>query len=138
MRYSLVLASVVAALVLAAAAPAAAAWSDDGAGAAAGRALVMPDGLRPVASASGSDVALRWPAALLPNGTAVGGYLISRFGANGQPVAVLADCAGTITSTTCTEHNVPAGTWSYTDTPVLDNWTGRSSPQSAPVTVLGP
>jgi hypothetical protein len=97
--------------------------------------MVMPAGLRPAAAVSGSDVTLRWPAAVLPNGTSVAGYVVDRFDASGRAVTVLASCAGTITSTTCTEHNVPAGTWTYTDTPVQQGWTGTPSPASAPVVV---
>jgi hypothetical protein len=35
----------------------------------------------------------------------------------------------------CLEQGVPSGTWIYTDTPVLANWTGQESPTSAAVSV---
>jgi hypothetical protein len=129
------LALAIGAVVLACAPPADAAWSASGTGPAAARAVVMPAGSQPSASVSGSDVTLRWPAALLPGATPVAGYVVTRYGANGQAVTVLAGCAGTVATTTCTEHNVPAGSWTYTDTPVQGNWNGPASPMSAPVPV---
>jgi hypothetical protein len=33
-------------------------------------------------------------------------------------------------TTTCTEDNVPSGTWVYTDTPVQQNWTRTASADS--------
>ena len=48
---------------------------------------------------------------------------------------VTATCAG-LTTVTCTESNVPDGTWQYTDTPTYGlNWVGAESAQSAPVVV---
>ena len=58
-----------------------------------------------------------------------------RIGANGEPAAAMADCSGTISTTTCVEHGVPAGTWTYVDTPAQVNWTGAPSPASFPVVV---
>lgn len=124
-------------LVLSTGGQADAAWSGAGAGAAAARAMVMPGGVQPTARSSGTDVTLRWPAALLPNGTPVAGYLIQRYDANGNPMTVQSGCAGTLATTTCTEHNVPAGGWSYTDTPVQDSWSGQPSPASGLVIVGG-
>jgi hypothetical protein len=70
------------------------------------------------------------------NGTAVAGYTISRYNVStGASATVNASCSGTVTSTTCTEDSVPAGTWAYADTPVQDHWTGGQSPESAPVLV---
>jgi hypothetical protein len=130
-------ASAFAALVLTTGGPADAAWSGSGTGQAESLAMVMPTGSKPAASVTGSDVSLRWAAAQLPGGTAVAGYLIRRYDINGNAVTVQASCAGTITTTTCTEHNVPAGTWTYTDTPLQNNWTGPASPASAAVVVGG-
>jgi hypothetical protein len=121
--------------VLGTAAPADAAWGGTGTGSAAGRAVVMPAGQKPTASVTGSDVTLRWSAAVLPGGTPVAGYRLTRYDGNGNPVTVLAACSGTVASTTCTEHNVPSGTWTYTDTPAQDSWSGAPSPPSAAVVV---
>ena len=114
---------------------AAAEWSSTGDDDAAGRAFTMPAGNTPSVSVSGSDVSLRWPAATFPDGTAVAGYLVERHGLNGAPVPVSAGCSGVVTTTTCTEHNVPSGSWTYTDTPVQDSWSGGESPPSSPATV---
>ena len=130
-----VAAAVAAAAALCCAAPAQAVWSGAGSGQAAARAMTMPAGNQPAVSVSGTDVAVRWSAALLPGGTPVAGYLILRIGVNGQAVAAAASCAGTITTTTCVEHNVPAGTWTYTDTPVQLSWTGTPSAPSAAAVV---
>ena len=112
-----------------------AAWSDGGTGPATSLAYTMPTGGQPTAAASGTSVSLRWPAALFPDGRSVAGYVIRRFDAvNGSEAMVGASCSATVTITTCTELNVPAGTWIYTDSPVQDNWTGGPSAPSAPVT----
>ena len=113
-----------------------AAWTSAGAGTATAAATVMPTGQQPVVAVSGTSVSVRWPAATLPGGTAVAGYVITRFNAvNGTMASVGAGCSGVITSTTCTELAVPAGAWVYTDTPVQANWTGPASPASAPASV---
>jgi len=113
-----------------------AAWVVGGSGNAAALAYTMPSGGQPSVSATGNSVSVRWPAALFPDGRGVAGYVIHRFdSATGAPAAVGASCSGTVTSTTCTEQAVPAGTWTYTDTPVQDNWSGGQSPASAAVTL---
>jgi len=115
-----------------------AAWSTQGQGAAAGAALQMPAGSAPTASVSGAGVTVSWPAATYPGGAASAGYQVDRFNAaTGAPAAVGTGCSGVVGATTCTEQNVPAGTWSYTDTPMQGSWAGGQSPQSAPVVVGG-
>lgn len=116
--------------------PALAAWSGGGSGKASAVAYRMPTGGQPSTSASGSSVSVHWPGAAFPDNKAVAGYVIHRFdAASGTQATVGAGCSGTVTTTTCTELNVPAGTWIYTDTPVQDNWTGTQSPAAAPITV---
>jgi hypothetical protein len=113
-----------------------AAWSSSGSGTAASLSYTMPSGGQPTASVSRTSVTLSWPAALFPDDRGVAGYEIARFNAgNGSEATVGASCSGTVTTTTCTELNVPAGTWIYADTPVQDNWVGGQSVASAPVTV---
>jgi len=137
-RRTIALVVAVGVLVLVPAGRSGAAWTAaSGTGGAAGRAMTMPAGQRPSAVASGADVTVRWPAALLPDGTPVAGYRIERLDGNGTAHAVAADCAADVSTTTCTEHGVPAGTWTYTDTPLQDAWTGATSGPSAPVTVGG-
>jgi hypothetical protein len=114
--------------------PALAAWSAQASGSAAGAATVMPTGTAPSGSTSGLNVTISWTAAAMGNGAAVAGYTISRYNASGgAKVTAGAGCSGTVTSTTCTEDGVPAGTWVYTDTPVQGHWTGGESPDSTAV-----
>jgi hypothetical protein len=113
-----------------------AAWSATGAGTASALADTMPSGSQPSASPTGTSVSLRWTAALLPGNEGVAGYVIHRFAATGGAEATVGPgCSGVVTTTICTEANVPAGTWVYTDTPVQDSWSGGQSAASAPVTV---
>jgi hypothetical protein len=92
----------------------------------------MPTGGQPAGSATGGSVSIRWPAATLPNGIAVAGYVVRRFNAvTGAAATVGSGCSGVVATTTCTELSVPLGTWVYTDTPKL-SWTGGQSPDSAP------
>jgi hypothetical protein len=113
-----------------------AAWSAHGTGSGGAASTSMPRGATPSAALSGATVVVRWSAASLPNGVTVMGYVIDRYDAAtgvGQPVGT--GCSGVITTTTCTEQNVPSGTWIYTDTPVLNNWSGMASSPSNAVTV---
>jgi hypothetical protein len=109
-------------------------WTSSGSGAASSLASTMPNGSQPSVSASGSSVSLTWAAALFPDNLSVAGYVIKRYNTNGTAVTVGASCSGEVSTTTCTELNVPPGTWIYTDTPVQDNWAGGESP-GASVTV---
>jgi len=116
--------------------PVLAAWGAGGSGRGSALAYTMPTGGQPSVGASGSSVSVRWPAATFPDGHSVAGYVIRRFNAvNGTEATVGAGCSGVLTTTTCTELNVPAGSWIYTDTPVQDNWTGGQSLASTAVTV---
>jgi hypothetical protein len=118
------------------AAAAQAVWSTTGSGSGRGAATVMPTGTTPTAVASGSNVTVTWPAATFPDGSGVAGYVIHRYdAANGTPATVGAQCSATVTTTTCTEQAVPAGSWVYTDAPVQAAWTGGESSPSAAVTV---
>jgi hypothetical protein len=113
-----------------------AAWTGGGTGPSSALAYTMPSGSQPSARASGSTVSLRWSAVVFPGGQSVAGYVIHRFDAiNGAQATVGAGCSGIVPTTTCTEHNVPSGTWVYTDTPVHNNWTGGQSAASATVSV---
>jgi hypothetical protein len=124
------------AAAVASVAPALAAWSASGIGTAAGAATTMPAGQTPSASAGRTNATVFWPAASFANGAAVAGYLVNRYdAATGALQTIGAACSGLITTTTCTENNVPSGTWEYTDTPVQGGWTGASSSLSNPITV---
>jgi hypothetical protein len=94
-------------------------------------------GQTPTASAAGDDVTVSWSASTLANGGAMDGYLVNRYDASTLTTqTVLADCAGTVTATTCLETGVPDGEWVYTVTPVLAaSWQGAESAASNAVIV---
>ncbi len=106
-----------------------------GSGAAA--AATLPQGPTPTAVAFVGGVTVSWSAVTLSNGVAVGGYIVSRYNAStGLSQTVGTACAGTVTTTSCTETAVPVGTWQYAVTPVVGaNWQGQTSAKSASVTV---
>ncbi len=91
-------------------------------------------------SVSGRDVAITWGAAT--NATT---YTVARANVapGGLSTTVSSTCAGTVSGTSCTDSGLPengtaATTWTYTDTPFLDNWQGPTSSASAVVSVPGP
>jgi hypothetical protein len=91
-------------------------------------------------SVSGRDVAITWSAA-----THATTYTVARTNVTpgGLSTTVSPTCAGSISGTSCTDAGLPengtsATTWTYTDTPFLDNWQGPSSAASAVVSVPGP
>ncbi len=88
------------------------------------RAAGMPAGAAPTVSSSGQEVSVTWAARAFPDDTPMAGYLVRRYGGSDLAQAVGAGCAGIVTTTSCTERGVPAGTWRYTITPVFGSWTG--------------
>ena len=113
-----------------------AAWTPGGSGFSSALAYTMPPGAQPSASASGSTVTLSWPTAFFPGSQAVAGYIIRRFdAATGSEATLGPNCSGTLTTTTCTETNVPSGSWTYTDSTVQGGWNGAQSAPSPVVTV---
>jgi hypothetical protein len=116
--------------------PAQASWSGGASGITSAEAFTMPSGAQPIASASGKNVTIRWPAEYFPDNQSVAGYIVYRVNAaTGVQAAAGASCSGTIAATTCTDLNVPSGTWTYTDTPVQDSWSGGQSLPSRPITL---
>ena len=129
------LAAAVVALVLCGAAQAA--WSAGASGTAVGEAKTMTAGNVPSGSVTGNSVTLTWTASNFVEGGAIPGYVIRRFNNLTQAEATVgANCAGTVSGTTCTEDGVTIGTWRYTVTPAAGAWRGAQSAQSAAVTVL--
>jgi hypothetical protein len=120
-------------VLVASSAPAAAAWNDQGSGSAYSGAKSMPAGNAPTAIVSGRNVSLTWPAS--SGAVPVDGYIVRRYNTSGAQQAIGADCSGTVSGLSCTEHAVPAGDWRYTVTPAHLNWRGGESAQSSPVTV---
>jgi hypothetical protein len=113
-----------------------AAWSAGASGTGAAKAKTMSGGNTPSASVTGNDVTLTWTASSFPEGGAIPSYVVKRYDLLGVAQTVLADCAGTVTGTTCTENNVPIGTWKYSVTPAVGLWRGSESAKSADVVVL--
>ena len=115
---------------------AAAGWSLTGSGGSAAKAKTLGAGNVPTTSASGKKVTVSWAASSYTNGGAPGGYLVKRYDAStGVVQTIRAACSGTITALTCTENNVPSGSWQYTVTPATGNWRGPESAKSVTVTV---
>ena len=103
------------------------------------RGRTMPSGNVPTASVSVRNVAVSWSANQFPTGTPVNRYRVTRYDvATNTAQAMLANCNGTVTGTSCTEQAVPAGNWRYTVSPVHQNWIGSPSSSSAAVTVQAP
>ncbi len=121
---------------------AAAAWEPSGPGSSAARAKTLPASTdapqQP--TAAGQSVTVTWSAATFVEGGAVPGYVVRRY--NGmtsvEDTSVQAACSGVVLALSCTETNVPIGSWKYTVTPALGaNWRSLTpSPFSPSVTVL--
>jgi hypothetical protein len=126
-------------LVMAIAQPASAAWTAATVPTGAGRsaAATMPSGNQPTGSLTtpaGSTVDVAWPASI--GGAPVAGYEVRSYDATtGTPRAVGASCAGIVAGTSCSETDVPDGSWRYTVVPRQQAWAGAESPLSDPVIV---
>lgn len=112
-----------------------AAWHPGGSGSSASRAKTMPAGNQPTASVSNRDVTVSWTQSTFAGGTAVSGYNVKRYDANGNLQSIGSGCSGTVSAVSCTENAVPAGTWKYSVTPRQGGWSGTESAQSTSVTV---
>jgi hypothetical protein len=97
----------------------------------AGQSTTVNQGPIPTPAASGNSVTLTWSATTLANGAAVDAYMVNRYDANTDALQVTGiGCNGTVTDLTCTEMNLPPGSWYYTITPLKGTyWQG---PQSEP------
>jgi hypothetical protein len=105
-----------------------------GSGAAA--ASTVNAGSAPTVAVNTSNVTVTWPTDRLTNGAIVSGYIVKRYDATtGAAQTILSACNGTIAGITCTESNVPAGSWRYTVTPVIGSWIGAESAKSSIVTM---
>jgi hypothetical protein len=89
--------------------------------------IVGPSGV--TASQTGTNITVSWSAATLSSGSPVQGYRVSR--SDGASV-----CGSTVLVTTlsCTDSAVPAGTYTYTVTAIYNTWDATGT--SAAVTVL--
>lgn len=113
-----------------------AAWTTSGAGGGTGGTYVVPAGTQPSGRATASQVILSWAPVTLSGGQAVGGYLVYRTdAATGGRTPAGPGCSGVVTTNHCIESPVTAGTWIYSDVPVLNSWSGPAGPGSSPITV---
>ena len=92
-------------------------------------------GKRPTITATGSTATVSWAPSTLTSGAPVTGYDVARYDVGGASQPVSAGCSGTISTLTCTENDVPDGTWQYTVTPRIGLWVGTESPKSLETTV---
>jgi hypothetical protein len=120
--------------------PAAAYWTGfdtelHGTGAAA--AGTINQGASPTAVFEGAHVRVVWGGSTLSTRQPVDGYIVTRDDAStGVAQTMLSDCTGTIAATSCVEHDVPVGNWTYSVTPVVgDHWRGPESVPSGAVQV---
>jgi hypothetical protein len=116
---------------------AAAGWSLVGSGSGAAKAKTLGSGNAPSGSVSGHKVTVSWTATTYTNGGNAAGYLVRRYNATTGVVQTIGSaCTGTISTLTCVESGVPAGTWQYTITPAAGtNWRGAESTKSPAVAV---
>ena len=108
-----------------------AAWQGAGGGQGYAKADALPVGGKPTVSVLGRNVTLTWGASTFAVGTAVDGYVVTRYNTSNVAQTVGAGCAGTVAALTCTEAAVPSGTWTYTVRPKQGAWTGAEGPRSA-------
>ncbi|MDJ0455857.1 Ig-like domain-containing protein [Arthrobacter sp. NQ7] len=95
----------------------------------------LAPGSKPAVTANGASLSVSWAAGTTVNGRAATGYTVTRYAAatGGTGTPATGGCAGTVTTLTCTEQNVPGGIWYYTVTPTIALWTGAESPRSSGV-----
>jgi hypothetical protein len=111
-------------------------WSRGGLGGGGARAKTLGTGAVPTGAASGKKVTVAWTASTFVEGGNAPGYVVRRYNAaTGVLQSIGAACSGTLTGLSCTESNVPSGTWQYTVTPAAAVWRGREGGKGAAVTV---
>ncbi len=134
-RWTIILSSAL--VIVALPALAQASWNANaGSGNGYSKAYSMSGGNQPTASVSGRNVTVSWSAT--GGDVPVAGYTVKRFTVGGVQQTILSNCTGTVSGTSCTENDVPPGTWRYSVTPVRQNWQGTESAQSANATVGSP
>src|SRR5436190_24066612 len=109
-------------------------WAINAVGNGRATAQAVPTAATPAASVSNRSVTVSWTATTLSGGTPASGYVVRRYNSSLVQQTVLAGCTS-VTTNTCTENNVPAGTWTYSVQATRGNWVGTESARSASVTV---
>lgn len=135
MRRSLAAATALA--VLGFAAPAIAAWTSSGSGSGTATAGTITASGVPSVTADGSDFDLAWSPGSVSGGGVVG-YEAQRSSDNGSTWSDVGNNCGSaaspITATSCTDKNVPAGTYQYRVISRFQDWEAATSGASASVT----
>jgi trimeric autotransporter adhesin len=119
-----------------AASPAAAYWSSAAAGSGSGQTGTLTAPVATATSLSPSSVTVSWTAS---TGTsAPTRYYVVRTDSSNVPAAACGTSPTvTISTLTCTESGIPAGTYTYTVTAVSLNWTATSTPATVTVAAAG-
>jgi hypothetical protein len=136
-RNARVAGAMAAALVITWGGPAANAfWQTLNSNAGVAKADSIPAVAAPAASVSSGAATVSWLQGTTAAGRPVAGYTVARYASatGGTRVDAGGGCAGTISTLTCTEEGLPAGTWYYTVTPVLGAWAGVESGRSVGAT----
>jgi hypothetical protein len=109
-----------------------ASWGGNGSGSSYSKARSMPTGNTPTTSITGRNVTVSWTtSSFAGGGPNVSDYTVKRYNTGGTLQTIGASCSGTISALTCTENNVPSGSWKYSVTPKAgSNWVGTEGSQS--------
>lgn len=124
--------------VLTEAAPAEAAparFLSDAFGESSSQAQAVPQALPPTVVVTGRDATASWSATSLSGGTLAERYIVRRYTVGGVPQTVLSSCNSAVTGTSCTENDVPPGTWRYSIQAASGSWVGAESPLGSSITV---
>jgi hypothetical protein len=93
----------------------------------------MPAGIAPSVAKAGRKAKIEWVGSKIAPGVRMQSYVVTRFG-TGAPVVV----CERVTATSCTDSQVPGGTWTWRVQPVFETWVGDYSGDSARLTFSGP
>ncbi len=117
-----------------------ASWGGNGSGNGYSKARSMPGGNTPTPSITGRNVTVSWStSSFAGGGPNINDYTVKRYDTGGGAQTIGANCSGTISALTCTEDNVPSGSWKYSVTPKAGtNWVGTESSQSTTQVVPNP
>jgi hypothetical protein len=109
-----------------------ASWQVAGSGAARAAATRMPIASGVTADATGSSVRVSWTPAEILAGRPVAGYRVVRYVAGTDTAVDMGNgCSGKLTGTSCTETDVPDGTWQYAVRAIQGSWIGTPSGRAA-------
>ncbi|MBT2514691.1 hypothetical protein J7E82_14470 [Arthrobacter sp. ISL-30] len=99
---------------------------------AAAQADALAAGPTPTTAVSAGSVTVSWTPGSTSAGRPATGYSIARYAAptGGAKIPAAGSCSGTVSGLTCTDINVPTGTWYYTVTPSISLWQGPEGARS--------